>query len=79
MAGLAYNSRPISRSSSAIAISTWASSETNVIGCHGAGCAGERQSFQLASHDIRLGFRYALMAPAPMLMAPPGPLVRKSD
>lgn len=52
--------------------------KTDVIGCP-AGCAGERQSFDLASHDIRLGFRYLLAGPvaSPVMMAPPGPLIRK--
>jgi opacity protein-like surface antigen len=51
---------------------------SNVIGCP-SNCAGERQSFDLASHDIRLGFRYALGGPslAPMMAPPPGPLIRK--
>ena len=42
------------------------------------GCFHERHSFNVASHDIRLGFRYMLGgAPAPMLMPAPGPLIRK--
>mgnify|MGYP000208557492 CR=1 FL=1 len=49
------------------------------------GCAQERHSFDLASHDFRLGFRYMLgdasagpiMASAPVFAGRPGPLVRK--
>jgi len=77
MAGLAYNVTPNFKVELGYRYLDMGKFQTNVIGCQGAGCAGERQSFQLASHDIRLGFRYALLAPAPMLMAPPGPLVRK--
>lgn len=42
-------------------------------------CGYERQSYRLASHDIRLGFRYMFgeAGVAPIAMAAPGPLVRK--
>ena len=43
-------------------------------------CFNERHGFYLASHDIRLGFRYILAAPiAPPVLPPPPPppLVRK--
>ena len=42
-------------------------------------CGYERQSFNLASHDIRLGFRYMFgeTGMAPIAMSAPGPLVRK--
>jgi opacity protein-like surface antigen len=43
-------------------------------------CSRERHSFDLASHDIRLGFRYALggaPAPIPVMLPPSGPLIRK--
>lgn len=42
-------------------------------------CWGERHSFNVASHDVKLGFRYIIggFEPAPMPLPPPGPLVRK--
>ena len=46
---------------------------TGTIICQGGGCPGEVQSFYLASHDVRLGFRYIL----PTLTPPPPPLIRK--
>lgn len=48
------------------------------IHCVGAPCFRERQSFNLASHDIRFGFRYLLGGFAPPPILPPlPPLVRK--
>jgi opacity protein-like surface antigen len=76
-AGLAYNVTPNFKVELGYRYLDMGKFQTNVIGCAAAGCAGERQYFDVSSHDIRLGFRYALMAPPPMLMAPPGPLVRK--
>lgn len=42
-------------------------------------CGYERHSYNLASHDIRVGFRYMFgeAGVAPIAMAAPGPLVRK--
>lgn len=42
-----------------------------------ASCFNERHSFYLASHDIRLGFRYILNTPIAPPVLPPPPLVRK--
>lgn len=44
-----------------------------------AACFRERHAFNVASHDVRVGFRYLLggVAPIPVLAPPPGPLVRK--
>ena len=48
---------------------------TGTIVCQGGGgCPGEVQSFYLASHDVRLGFRYILPTLTP---PPPPPLIRK--
>jgi opacity protein-like surface antigen len=43
-----------------------------------AACWAEQHSFSVASHDVRLGFRYHLAQAAPVIFAPPPPpLVRK--
>jgi opacity protein-like surface antigen len=43
-----------------------------------AACWYEQHNFRFASHDVRLGLRYALGGEAAVpVMAPPGPLVRK--
>jgi opacity protein-like surface antigen len=40
-------------------------------------CGYERQSFRIASHDMRVGFRYLLGDASPAPMVAPGPLIRK--
>lgn len=50
---------------------------SNPIHCNAAPCFGERHSFYLASHDIRLGFRYVFAALAPPPILAPPPLIRK--
>ncbi|MCC3243725.1 outer membrane beta-barrel protein [Methylocystis sp. WRRC1] len=80
MAGLAYNVTPNLKLEVGYRYLDMGTINTNPIYCQGvAVCPRERQSFDLASHDIRLGFRYMLggFAPAPVLAPPPGPLVRK--
>lgn len=42
-----------------------------------AACWYERHSFHVASHDLRLGLRYALGETYVPLAPPPGPLIRK--
>lgn len=76
MAGLGYNVTPNLKLELGYRYLDMGKVASGPIFCRSAVCAGERQSFELASHDIRLGFRYALMAPPPVLM-PPGPLIRK--
>jgi len=81
-AGLAYNVTPNLKLEVAyryLDMGTISNSNGGII-CQGvAVCPRERQSFNLASNDIRLGFRYVLggFAPPPVLAPPPGPLVRK--
>ncbi|PPD41914.1 MAG: porin [Methylocystis sp.] len=50
---------------------------SNPIACNGVPCFGERQSFNIASNDIRLGFRYILPSLIPAPPPPPPPLIRK--
>lgn len=53
---------------------------SNAISCNAAPCFGERHSFNVASNDVRIGFRYIIpsLTPVPMMAPPPmPPLVRK--
>jgi opacity protein-like surface antigen len=50
---------------------------SNPIGCNAAPCFGERHSFNVASNDIRIGFRYILPSLVPAPPPPPPPLIRK--
>ena len=42
-----------------------------------AGCFFERQSFNEAAHDFRVGMRWMFAGDTPTVYAPPGPLIRK--
>jgi opacity protein-like surface antigen len=78
-AGLAYSVTPNLKLEVAYRYLDLGSFSTNQIVCQGTPvCAREVQHFNLASNDIRIGFRYVLptLAPTPML-APPPPLIRK--
>jgi opacity protein-like surface antigen len=79
MAGLGYNVTPNLKLEMSYRYLDMGRITSGVIFCRNdPACARERHSFYLASHDIRLGFRYMLGgAPAPMLMPAPGPLIRK--
>jgi opacity protein-like surface antigen len=75
-AGLAYNITPNFKMELGYRYLDTGRIETGAIVCQGVDiCAREVQRFNLASHDVRLGFRYAIptLAPPP----PPPPLVRK--
>lgn len=80
MAGLGYNVTPNLKLELGYRYLDMGNVKTGAISCQGGNvCAMEHHRFDLASHDIRLGFRYALggIGPGPVLMPPPGPLVRK--
>lgn len=81
MAGFAFNVTPNFKVELGYRYVDMGKINSNPIACSDMrGCFGERHSFYLASHDIRLGFRYILGGPvAPPVLAPPppGPLVRK--
>jgi opacity protein-like surface antigen len=72
-AGLAYNVSPNLKLEVGYRYLDLGKMSTGTIICQGGGCPGEVQSFYLASHDVRLGFRYIL----PTLTPPPPPLIRK--
>ena len=78
MAGLAYNVTPNFKVEVGYRYLDMDRITSNPIACSdAASCFHERQSFNVASHDVRLGFRYLIAsAPAPVL-APPPPLIRK--
>lgn len=74
-AGLAYNVTPNLKLEVGYRYLDIGKFNTGRISCQGvAVCAGEVQSAYLASHDIRLGFRYVIPTLAP---PPPPPLMRK--
>jgi opacity protein-like surface antigen len=76
MGGLAYNVTPNLKLEVGYRYLDMGKISTNPVSCQGVAiCPREIQSFYLASHDIRLGFRYLLagFAPAPVL----APLVAK--
>lgn len=76
-AGLAYNVTPNLKLEVGYRYLDLGRFNTNVIACQGvAVCPGEVQSFSLASHDVRVGFRYVIptLGPPP---PPPPPLMRK--
>lgn len=78
MTGLGYNVTPNLKLEMSYRYLDMGRITSGQIFCRTAACPRERQSFDLASHDIRLGFRYMLGgAPAPMPMPMPGPLIRK--
>lgn len=79
MAGLGYNVTPNLKLEASYRYLDMGRITSGQIFCReNPGCPRERQSFDIASHDIRLGFRYTLGGgPAPILLPPPGPLVRK--
>lgn len=80
MAGLTFNVTPNFKMDLGYRYVDMGRITSNPIFCADAlGCFKERHSFYLASHDIRLGFRYILggVAPVPVLPPPPPPLVRK--
>ncbi len=76
-AGLAYNVTPNLKLEVAYRYLDMGKFNTNTIHCMGVTvCPGETQHFNVASNDVRIGFRYvipALVPPPP----PPPPLVRK--
>jgi opacity protein-like surface antigen len=80
-AGLAYNVTPNLKLEVAYRYLDLGKLSTNQIVCQGTPvCAREVQSFNLASNDIRVGFRYVLPTFVPTMAPPPpmpGPLVRK--
>ena len=81
-AGLAYNVTPNLKLEVGYRYLDMGKMTTNQIACQGFPiCARESQSFYLASHDVRVGFRYLIpsLGPAPVLAPPPPPppLVRK--
>lgn len=76
-AGLAYNVTPNLKLEVAYRYLDIGNLKTNAIACMGTTvCPGEVQSFNLASHDVKVGFRYVIptLVPPP---PPPPPLVRK--
>jgi opacity protein-like surface antigen len=74
-AGLAYNVSPNLKLEVGYRYLDLGKMSTGTIICQGGGgCPGEVQSFYLASHDVRLGFRYILPTLTP---PPPPPLIRK--
>ncbi|WP_424362212.1 outer membrane protein [Methylocystis parvus] len=78
-AGLAYNVTPNLKLEVAYRYLDMGKMSTGQIVCQGVVvCAREVQSFNLASNDIRLGFRYVIPSLVPLPPPPPpGPLVRK--
>lgn len=73
-AGLAYNVTPNLKLEVAYRYLDMGKFTANPINCMGTPvCPAEVQSFALASHDIKLGFRYVI----PTLIPPPPPLMRK--
>lgn len=79
MAGVAYHVTPNLKMELGYRYLDMGKITTQPIICSPGVSPCERQSFNLASHDIRLGFRYALggFGPPPIMAPPPGPLVRK--
>lgn len=74
-AGLAFNVTPNFRMELAYRYLDMGQIVSNPIQClNPQGCFQERHSFNLASNDVRLGFRYLLGGPPP---PPPGPIVTK--
>jgi opacity protein-like surface antigen len=73
--GLAFHVTPNLKLEVAYRYLNLGSFNSNVMGCnvtdYNRGCAGERQSFNLASNDVKVGFRYILptLAPAPPPLA----------
>jgi opacity protein-like surface antigen len=78
MAGVSYAVTPNLRLDLGYRYVDMGNVTTGPISCLGAPCFRERHSFNIASNDIRFGFRYLLggFAPPPVL-APPPPLIRK--
>jgi opacity protein-like surface antigen len=75
--GLAYNVTPNLKLEVAYRYLNLGNFTTGILACnvtdHNRGCAGEKQSFNLASNDVKIGFRYVI----PTLTPAPPPLVRK--
>jgi opacity protein-like surface antigen len=77
-AGFAYNVTPNLKLEVAYRYLDLGNISTNQIVCQNTPtCAREVQSFNLASNDIRIGFRYVIPTLVPLPPPPPGPLVRK--
>jgi opacity protein-like surface antigen len=74
-AGLAYNVTPNLKLEVGYRYLDYGKMSTGTFICQGVGggCPGEVQSFYLASHNVKLGFRYVI----PTLTPPPPPLIRK--
>jgi opacity protein-like surface antigen len=71
-AGLAFNVTPNLKIDLGYRYLDMGSIKSNPIVClQVAACWYEQHSFHVASHDVRLGFRYMLAQAAPMLFAPP--------
>ncbi len=77
MAGLAFNITPNLKMDIGYRYVDMGDITSNPIQCLNSPCFHEQQSFHVASHDIRLGFRYAFAEPAPMPFLPSRPLVSK--
>ncbi len=79
MAGLAFAVTPNLRLEVGYRYVDMGKITSNAIACNSAPCFGERHSFNVASNDIRVGFRYIIpsLVPPPPPPPPPGPLVRK--
>jgi opacity protein-like surface antigen len=76
-AGLAFNVTPNFKMELGYRYLDMGSIKSNPIVClQVAACWYEQQSFSVASHDVRLGFRYHFAQAAPVVFAPP-PLVSK--
>jgi len=75
MAGVAYSITPNLKLEMGYRYLNMGKFTSNPIVCNVAvGCALEQHSFNLASNDFRLGFRYMFGEP---VVAAPGPLIRK--
>lgn len=81
MAGVAFNVTPNFKVEVGYRYLDMGRITSNPIVCSDiASCFGERHSFNVASNDVRIGFRYIIpsLTPVPMMAPPPmPPLVRK--
>ncbi|WP_442753878.1 outer membrane protein [Methylocystis sp. JAN1] len=77
MGGLGYAVTPNLRLEVAYRYLDMGKITSNPISCNSLPCFGERHSFNVASNDIRVGFRYIIPTLVPPPPPPPGPLVRK--
>lgn len=78
MAGLGYNVTPNLKLEVGYRFLDMDRVTSNPIACSAAAaCFHERHSFNVVSHDVRLGFRYLIASAPPPVLMPPPPLIRK--